>query len=78
MDYDGPTATVQFRADGTFERATAGEVRSEGTYEVEGESIYVTAEYGRSWLGAFGVDRDDLIVDDRARDGAAEYYRRVE
>lgn len=77
--YEGPRWTAEFRSDGTFAENTSGEIWLEGPYEVSGSSIDVIRESGlRRWLGQFGVSSSELVLDTRAIDGDARYYRRVE
>ena len=72
----GRTERVEFRADGTFAEYVDGEPVLEGPYEALRGGVHVEGASGRSWLGSFGVDEDDLILTTAPADGPTKYYRR--
>lgn len=76
VDYDGPAQVLFFEPDGALTEVVGGETTFDGRYEVEQASVYAVGGGSRSWRGNFGVGPDDLILDMRAVDGAALFYRR--
>lgn len=61
----GRTESVAFGADGAFAEYVDGDLVREGPY-------------GPVWLGAFGVDEDDLVLTTAPADGPTKYYRRAD